>query len=384
MAAEFDDGKFWLPPQFLTDDDLLISGQSKIKQTKQTEDFSFTFGNSIGSFSDLSSPVESVMGSTETESDEDDYMTELTRKMAQSTFQDFSYPVDNKQGSWVSGSPQSTLCSVMGRCGCNLGSDRQSPSCLSKVSSPQDANRRNSTSLDLLPAAAREVARMRMMEETLGFYSNNYRGGVEGLSVPPRIRGAATVPPNNQNRGSGFYPNNSYHLFQHLQASQFLHLKGRQMMKQPQHGQMKSGYLQMVQNNVRPNGLSMDARSTVQQSQKQQQPGSGMRALFLGDTGTKKERTGTGVFLPRKVGVPTETRKKSGCSTVLLPDRVVQALNLNLESMDSQPQIRANGNFTPDYGDYFLLFSILFTILISYMLSQFLDSLCSCCCEVWK
>lgn len=97
MAAEFDDGKFWLPPQFLTDDESLISGQSKIKQTKQTEDFSFTFGNSIGPFSDLSSPVESVMGSTETESDEDDYMNELTRKMAQSTFQDFSYPVDNKQ-----------------------------------------------------------------------------------------------------------------------------------------------------------------------------------------------------------------------------------------------------------------------------------------------
>ncbi|KAL2481608.1 Uncharacterized protein Adt_34574 [Abeliophyllum distichum] len=105
MAAELDDGEFWLPPQFLSDDDLLIGGQNKIHPTKRTDDFSFAFGNSFGPFSDLSSPVESVMGSTETESDEDDYMTELTRKIAQSTIQDSAYPFEKQKrmvGFWFS------------------------------------------------------------------------------------------------------------------------------------------------------------------------------------------------------------------------------------------------------------------------------------------
>ncbi|KAL2502982.1 hypothetical protein Fot_36830 [Forsythia ovata] len=278
MAAELDDGEFWLPPQFLSDDDLLIGGQNKIHQTKRTDDYSFAFGNSFGPFSDLSSPVESVMGSTETESDEDDYMTELTRKIAQSTIQDSGYPFENKKGWWVSGSPQSTLCSVMGSCGCHPGSGRRSPNCVSKVSSPLDANRKDLTPLELLSAAAEEVARMRMMEETLR--------------------------------------DNTHLSFEHLQATQLQQLKEQQMMKQPQQGsrfcgQMKSGYQQMVLNSGRPNGLAMDAWSTVQHPQKQQQPGSGMRALFLGDPGTKNERSGTGVFLPRRFGTPTETRKKS-------------------------------------------------------------------------
>ncbi|KAK9075803.1 hypothetical protein SSX86_004132 [Deinandra increscens subsp. villosa] len=41
----------------------------------------------------------------------------------------------------------------------------------------------------------------------------------------------------------------------------------------------------------------------------------------------------TGVFLPRQPGAPTEPVKNRGCSTVLLPDRVVRALDLKLESM---------------------------------------------------
>lgn len=97
MAADLVDGEFWLPAQFLTDGDSLIRGQNKTRQTKKMDDFSFAFGNSFGPFSDLSSPVESVTGSTETESDEDDYLTELTRKIAQSTIQDSNYPVENNK-----------------------------------------------------------------------------------------------------------------------------------------------------------------------------------------------------------------------------------------------------------------------------------------------
>lgn len=76
---------------------------------------------------------------------------------------------------------------------------------------------------------------------------------------------------------------------------------------------------QMAQNQVRnggngrPLGLSPSAWPTLQQSQSQQrQPGSGMRAVFLGNPVAKRECSGTGVFLPRRVGTPTETRKKPG------------------------------------------------------------------------
>ncbi|CAA2986527.1 Hypothetical predicted protein [Olea europaea subsp. europaea] len=379
MAADLVDGEFWLPAQFLTDGDSLIRGQNKTRQTKKMDDFSFAFGNSFGPFSDLSSPVESVTGSTETESDEDDYLTELTRKIAQSTIQDSNYPVENNKGWWVSGSPQSTLCSVMDSCGCNPGSSCRSPNCFSKVSAPPVAKRKDSTtSLDLLSAAAEEVARMRMMEEALGFYST-YRGGADGLFIPPRKPSAVTVPSENLNRGTGFYPNHTHLSFQRLQATEFQQLKESHMMKQPQqgswfYGQMKSGYKQMVQNNGSSIASSMDAWSSVQQSQNHQQSGSGMKALFLGDPGTKKERTGTGVFLPRGVGGPTETPKKS----VLSPDRVVQALNMNLKSMDSrplQPQNRANGNFIPDYGNNYCL--PFFSIMPNpFLLFEYLNLVC--------
>lgn len=43
----------------------------------------------------------------------------------------------------------------------------------------------------------------------------------------------------------------------------------------------------------------------------------------------------------------------AGCSTVLLPDRVVQALNLNLEAGgDARFHNRYNGSVAPDYGKY--------------------------------
>lgn len=47
------------------------------------------------------------------------------------------------------------------------------------------------------------------------------------------------------------------------------------------------------------------------------------------------------------------------CSTVLLPARVVQALNLNLDDMGAQPQFqpRFNANFTPDSGNFFFIYN---------------------------
>ncbi|KAL2489027.1 uncharacterized protein Fot_42319 [Forsythia ovata] len=57
--------------------------------------------------------------------------------------------------------------------------------------------------------------------------------------------------------------------------------------------------------------------------------GSGMRAVFLGGSGSSNGSSGTGVFLPRGSNVPAEQKKKSGCSTVLIPTRVLEALELH-------------------------------------------------------
>ncbi|CAJ1933200.1 unnamed protein product [Sphenostylis stenocarpa] len=53
-------------------------------------------------------------------------------------------------------------------------------------------------------------------------------------------------------------------------------------------------------------------------------------------TGSRSSYSGTGVFLPRgETSAPFESRKRpgKGCSTVLIPARVVQALQLHFEQM---------------------------------------------------
>ncbi|KAL3833867.1 hypothetical protein ACJIZ3_008603 [Penstemon smallii] len=214
-------------------------------------------------------------------------------------------------------SPQPTLC------GCKLGSGRRSPNSDYRVSSPPDVN--GAAGWEFLCAAAGEVARMRKIEETAGFYSTKL------LSPSPKPT-PVTFQLKNPNTASGFYPNqtHAHRPYQQLQATQF-----EKMVNSGVYGQGKPGY--QFQNGSR-NGvvgrnpaLSTAVWPILQQSQ--QQP-----------------ETGTGVFLPRRFRTnPTDTRnKKPGCS-VLLPEKVVHALNLNLDSVDSQSHSRGNGNFIPDY-----------------------------------
>lgn len=64
--------------------------------------------------------------------------------------------------------------------------------------------------------------------------------------------------------------------------------------------------------------------------------GSGMRAIFLGGPGSQNVMSGTGVFLPRSTTDATvQGRKKPGCSTVLVPTRVLQALEKHFNNMES-------------------------------------------------
>lgn len=106
MAKDSEDCEHWLLPQFLTDEDDDLFAEFKNSSNKNDgrnirscfgRDFQHDFAYGFGPFgpqSGLSSPVE---GSTETESDDDDYITGLTQKMAHSTLQDSALASENKR-----------------------------------------------------------------------------------------------------------------------------------------------------------------------------------------------------------------------------------------------------------------------------------------------
>ncbi|KAI3694529.1 hypothetical protein L1987_77496 [Smallanthus sonchifolius] len=329
MAQELADGAFWLPPVFLNDDDFTNgkpnSGTTTVGFTKSSSGF---YGVGLyGPNSELSSPVESVIGS---ESDEEDYLNVLTQKFSNTSLKGDFLKLDanshSKPTRVMAGSPQSTLC------GCKQGSSRGSPNCASPPATAAEA-KQNQLSTELLYAAAGEVARMRMIEEAASRYYNHNKSYPS--SLPTRK------------------PANSNLHYQQLQVAQFqeLKLKQQQIAKQQYLQMMLQSRRQNESGNGRPAAPATPAWLTPKQAQAQAQPppqrppGSGMRAVFLGNPSTKRESSGTGVFLPRQPGAPTEPFKKRGCSTVLLPDKVVQALDLKLEAMggESKLQSRCNG-----------------------------------------
>lgn len=80
MAYKLDEAEFWLPSEFLTDEDILMDNEENLVKSVGLcfpPEFPYDYGSSV-----LSSPGESVVGSTETESDEEDLLlTELTRQL---------------------------------------------------------------------------------------------------------------------------------------------------------------------------------------------------------------------------------------------------------------------------------------------------------------
>lgn len=92
MAREFDDLGFWLPSEFLTEDELLTDFRADRLRAARFDDFSGGYVSSRGFNSDLSSPGELVASPTETESEDDDLVAELTRKLAQSSLRDYYSP----------------------------------------------------------------------------------------------------------------------------------------------------------------------------------------------------------------------------------------------------------------------------------------------------
>ncbi|KAJ8458277.1 hypothetical protein OPV22_031203 [Ensete ventricosum] len=353
MAKELDDAEFWLPSEFLCDE-IFLGGGNRGREGKAGLGGAYFSGElPLGTDANLDdSPVESV---TETEeSDEEDYLAGLTQQMARYFLQD-----DEKDASaaaaaeaannakTMAGSPQSTLCAW------SSASNKGSPNGPSLVSSPPSSSplqqQRITDHCDLLREAAGQVMRLRTTND-LGRHQGLNDIGL--LSVPNKPTPVVTSV--SKNAAAGYYAPNHITTQQQLQAAHFYYLRQQQAIKQ----QLSTAWGRQSKGRVASGGgygegrcgrtldLSHSAWPPLrkpppqpsQQPQSPSLPGSGMRAVFLHTTGSRKESAGTGVFLPRTAGSKLEPKKKTGCSTVLVPDRVVQALNLNLEELAAQPR----------------------------------------------
>ena len=102
MAGSLDNGEFWLPLEFLTNHDLAME-KYEMETHEATKGGLLFFEvpymgfGSFGTSSNLSSPIEFVVGLSKTESDEEDYLVGLTRQMARSTLVDPAFWSDKSK-----------------------------------------------------------------------------------------------------------------------------------------------------------------------------------------------------------------------------------------------------------------------------------------------
>ncbi|KAL6841341.1 hypothetical protein ACP4OV_028859 [Aristida adscensionis] len=301
---------------------------------------------------DFFSEEEKAAVAASSESDEEDCLASLSRRLASLLGDD----ADRRQppakaGEVTVGSPQSTLCGLP-------KSGQESP-----VGGESKGNSPPSSPLEQPPAdpwevlaeAAGQVARMRVAN-AIPVPTNQYGFHGTGAFVPPARKPSPPPPvaaPAHKAPAGVYYPPFAHLVSQRqMQAARFHLLKQQQLLKLQRERQLAAAAAWGAGDKAAnaPLGLSPAAWPPLQKAQQHHAPAPpavGMRAVFLSPHGAKSERTGTGVFLPRPAGAPAEPRKKSGCSTVLVPARVVQALNLNIEDLGAQP--RYPGGFVLDH-----------------------------------
>ncbi|CAL4901065.1 unnamed protein product [Urochloa decumbens] len=272
------------------------------------------------------------------------------------------------QAEMTVGSPQSTLCGLP-------KSGQESPNGVaSKGTSPPSSplEQKPADPWELLYEAAGQVARMRAVSNSIPVPTNAYGFSSHGGFAPP-ARKPSPPPPVAPPAAKAAAASGYYHPLAHLvsqrqmQAAQFHLLKQQQLVRLQRERQLAAAWAARTRQGAgakevgcgggddAPLGLNPAAWPPLQkqppQLQQQHQapapPAAGMRAMFLTPPGAKRERNGTGVFLPRPAGAPAEPRRKTGCATVLVPARVVQALNLNLDDLGAQP--RYPGGFVLDH-----------------------------------
>lgn len=248
----------------------------------------------------------------------------------------------------LAGSPQSILCGLH-------ASGEDSPNgAASQVSSPPSSplEKTPADPWDLLKEAAGQVARMRT---TSGILVATNAGAHQRHPVPPlaqKLSAPAEAPKAAGANLPQAQPKNSME-HRRIQIARFNALKQQQLLKHMRERELAvataAAWGTSVAGSHRaagyrapaPHVLSSSAWPTLQKQQQQQQRAAspaGMRAVFVAPPGAKRECAGTGVFIPRQAGAPAEPKKRpAACAPVLLPARVVQALNLNVEDLGARP-----------------------------------------------
>ncbi|XP_019102343.1 PREDICTED: uncharacterized protein LOC104791671 isoform X2 [Camelina sativa] len=329
-----EDAEFWLPTEFLTDDDFLVAKENNAGGGLDLDD-SFSYGPRLGFGAFRSTVKPNNAWSMGKEGDDEKFLAGLTRQMVQSSLEDdfsggfcgdHSFPAGNNTKAL--GMNRSPLCVAGTDCCCRT--QRSNQNCNSRVSS-----------WDLHCAAAEEVARMSIIDE-------HYQTSGRGLLAPPTklsSSASATTVKNNPSNGTGFYSHRQSLPYQKLQAIQ--QLKQQQLMKHHHHHRPlvhQSRGVRLNNNGNKnvggPVDLSSSAWSNYQLPRRDV-----MRAVFIGDQTGKRGSTGTGVFLPRSVDHSSsrraETRDdKPTLSTVLVPARLAHVLNLNV----GEPVRSSSGN----------------------------------------
>ncbi|EES01757.1 hypothetical protein BDA96_03G385000 [Sorghum bicolor] len=299
---------------------------------------------------DFFSEEEKAAVAAKSESDEEEGVDGLSRRVA-------GLVVGNGKGGGdgspakaevLAGSPQSILCGLH-------ASGEDSPNGVaSQVSSPPSSPLEQAPAdpWDLLSEAAGQVARLRTT--SIPVPTNAAANQGDPVMAPPAKKlSAPTEAPNHAGANHSQPINNSMEQ-RRIQIARFNALKQQQLLKHRRERELAvataAAWGTRVAGSHRAGAaagygapashvLSASAWPPLKKSQPQPpaSPAAGMRALFLTPPGAKRECAGTGVFIPRQAGAPAEPKKKPACSPVLLPARVVQALNLNVEDLGARP-----------------------------------------------
>nr|XP_027089103.1 serum factor response D-like [Coffea arabica] len=249
--------------------------------------FSFS-GSACSSWSEFSSPISSELGSTSesNESEEDDqelFISELTRQMAEYMLQDDDDDDDDNHNN-NNNNNQDHESSVFNY----VPENPEIPKAIDHTSTAADWSKLKSGSVC--------------------YY--NSQGFVNKSENP------TSDPASAKNLNTGIHPDDD------STDEQFPPVQHKARHKEQQSMQNK-GKAKRYGHTKKPSVPLFPAPPAA---------GSGMRAIFLGGS-ERNGSSGTGVFLPSATYSTPEPKRKSGCSTVLIPARVLQALQQHFNTV---------------------------------------------------